>query len=139
MSFFISDAFAEADSVAGQDPMTSLIFFAGFILIFYFILIRPQQKRAKEHRNLVSALSKGDEVITSGGLMGKVTAVTDDYINVDLAENVNVRMQKAAVTSVLPKGSINIKSGLTSSRKIININVTNDSVIKKQLAQILNK
>jgi len=106
MSFFISDAIAEGEAAAGQDPMSSLIFFAGFIIIFYFILIRPQQKRAKAHRNLVSALSKGDEIITSGGLMGKVTAVTDEYINVDLADNVNVRMQKSAVTSVLPKGSI---------------------------------
>ncbi len=107
MSFFISDAFAEA-APAGQggDPLSSLIFFGGFILIFYFILIRPQQKRAKEHRNLIAALSKGDEVVTNGGLLGKVTNVGDTYISVELADNVVVRLQKQAVASVLPKGSL---------------------------------
>ena len=107
MSFLISDAYAEAAPAAtGGDPLSSLIFFGGFILIFYFILIRPQQKRAKEHRNLVSALSKGDEVVTNGGILGKVTEVGDEYISVELADNVTVRLQKQAVASVLPKGSL---------------------------------
>ena len=111
MSFLISDAFAEAAPAAqGGDPLSSLIFFGGFILIFYFILIRPQQKRAKEHRNLVAALSKGDEVVTNGGILGKVTEVGDEYISVELAENVNVRLQKQAVASVLPKGSLKAAS-----------------------------
>ena len=107
MSFLISDAYAEAAPAAtGGDPLSSLIFFGGFILIFYFILIRPQQKRAKEHRNLVAALSKGDEVVTKGGILGKVTEVGDEYISVELADNVTVRLQKQAVASVLPKGSL---------------------------------
>lgn len=107
MSFLISDAYAEAAPAAqGGDPLSSLIFFGGFILIFYFILIRPQQKRAKEHRNLVAALSKGDEVVTNGGILGKVTEVGDEYISVELADNVTVRLQKQAVSSVLPKGSL---------------------------------
>ena len=107
MSFLISDAYAEAAPAAtGGDPLSSLIFFGGFILIFYFILIRPQQKRAKEHRNLVAALSKGDEVVTNGGILGKVTEVGDEYISVELADNVTVRLQKQAVASVLPKGSL---------------------------------
>ena len=107
MSFLISDAFAEAAPAAqGGDPLSSLIFFGGFILIFYFILIRPQQKRAKEHRNLVAALAKGDEVVTNGGILGKVTEVGDEYISVELADNVTVRLQKQAVASVLPKGSL---------------------------------
>ena len=107
MSFFISDAMAEAAPAAQQaDPMSSLIFFGGMILIFYFLLIRPQQKRAKEHRNLVEALSKGDEVITNGGLLGKIIEVGEQYITVELADNVQVKMQKAAVGSVLPKGSL---------------------------------
>ena len=107
MSFLISNAYAEAAPAASQsDPLTSLIFFGGFILIFYFILIRPQQKRAKEHRNLVSALAKGDEVVTNGGILGKVTDVGDEYISVELADNVTVRLQRQAITTVLPKGSL---------------------------------
>ncbi len=108
MSFFISDAFAEAAPAASQggDPISSLIFFGGFILIFYFLLIRPQQKRAKEHRNLVANIAKGDEVITNGGLLGKVTKVNDDYLSVEVADNVTVRLQRAAITSVLPKGTL---------------------------------
>ena len=78
--------------------------------IFYFLLIRPQQKRAKEHRNLVAALSKGDEVVTNGGILGKVTEVGDEYISVELADNVTVRLQKQAVSSVLPKGSLKAAS-----------------------------
>ena len=107
MSFFISDAMAEAAPAAQQtDPMSSLIFFGGMILIFYFLLIRPQQKRAKEHRNLVEALSKGDEIVTNGGLLGKIVEVGEQYITVELAENVQIKMQRQAVGSILPKGSL---------------------------------
>jgi preprotein translocase subunit YajC len=107
MSFFISDAMAEAAPAAQQaDPMSSLIFFGGMILIFYFLLIRPQQKRAKEHRGMVEALNKGDEVVTNGGMLGKIVEVGEQYITVELTENVQIKMQKQAVGSVLPKGSI---------------------------------
>ena len=107
MSFFISDAVAEAAPAAQQaDPMTSLIFFGGMILIFYFILIRPQSKRAKEHRELVGGLSKGDEVITNGGILGKITEVSEQYATVEIADNVQIKIQKAAVATVLPKGSL---------------------------------
>ncbi len=107
MSFLISDAMAEGAPAAQQgDPLTSLLFFGGFILIFYFILIRPQQKRAKEHQKMVAALSKGDEVVTNGGLLGKVTDVSDEYVSLELADNVVVHLQKQAVASVLPKGTL---------------------------------
>jgi len=107
MSFFISDAVAEAAPAAQQaDPMTSLIFFGGMILIFYFILIRPQSKRAKEHRELVSNLSKGDEVITNGGMLGKITDVSEQFVTLEVADNVQLKIQKPAVATVLPKGSI---------------------------------
>lgn len=107
MSFFISDAAAQAAPAAQQaDPMSSLIFFGGMILIFYFILIRPQTKRAKEHRELVAGLSKGDEVVTNGGIMGKITEVTEQYVSLEIADNVQIRVQKPAVATVLPKGSI---------------------------------
>ena len=108
MSFLISDAVAEAAPAAGQSPdvMSQLIFFVCIFVIFYFLLIRPQQKRAKEHRNLVAALGKGDEVVTNGGLLGKVTEVGEEYLTVELADNVQVKMQKNAIATVLPKGSI---------------------------------
>jgi len=106
MSFFISDAVAAGAPAQQTDPMTSLIFFGGMILIFYFILIRPQSKRAKEHRELVSGLSKGDEVVTNGGMLGKITDISEQYITVEVADNVNMKFQKASVTTVLPKGSL---------------------------------
>lgn len=108
MSFLISDAMAEAAPAAAQQPdvMSQLLFFVGIFVIFYFLLIRPQQKRAKEHRNLVAALAKGDEVVTSGGMLGRIVAVNDEYITVELADNVQVKMQKQAVATVLPKGTI---------------------------------
>ena len=107
MSFFISDAVAEAAPAAQQaDPMTSLIFFGGMILIFYFILIRPQSKRAKEHRELVSQLSKGDEIVTNGGMLGKITDVNDQFVTLEVADNVQLKIQRQAVASVLPKGSL---------------------------------
>jgi len=107
MSFFISDAVAEAAPGAQQaDPMTSLIFFGGMILIFYFILIRPQSKRAKEHRELVAGISKGDEVVTNGGILGKITDVSEQYVTLEVADNVEMKIQKSAVATVLPKGSL---------------------------------
>ncbi len=108
MSFFISDAMAEAAPAAAQQPnvMSQLIFFVGIFVIFYFLLIRPQQKRAKEHRNMVAALGKGDEVVTNGGMVGKVIEVGDEYITLELAENIQVKMQKHAVATVLPKGTL---------------------------------
>ena len=107
MSFFISDAAAAAAPAAQQaDPMTSLIFFGGMILIFYFILIRPQSKRAKEHRELVAGLSKGDEVVTNGGILGKITAVSEQFITLEVSDNVELKIQRQSVGTVLPKGSI---------------------------------
>ena len=107
MSFFISDAVAEAAPAAQQaDPMTSLIFFGGMILIFYFILIRPQSKRAKEHRELVGGLSKGDEVVTNGGMLGKITGVSEQYVTLEVADNVELKIQRQSVATVLPKGSL---------------------------------
>jgi len=105
MSFFISDAYA-AGAAQQTNPLMSMVFFVGMIAIFYFILIRPQQKKAKEHRNLIAALGKGDEVITNGGILGKVTELSDQYISVEIASGVEVRIQRAAVSAVLPKGSL---------------------------------
>ena len=106
MSFFITDAMAEGAPAAQGDPVSSLIFFGGMLVIFYFLLIRPQQKKAKEHRNMVSALAKGDEIVTSGGMLGKISAVGEEYVTVELGDNLSVKLQKQAVMTVLPKGTI---------------------------------
>lgn len=108
MDFFINSAVAQTatGAPAQQSPWTSFIFLGGFIIIFYFMLIRPQSKRAKEHKSLVESLAKGDEVMTAGGILGKVTSVDEHYIAVSVAENVELKMQKSSVSAVLPKGTI---------------------------------
>lgn len=90
----------------GPGLMTNVIFFAGFIVIFYLLIWRPQSKRAKEHKNLMGGLSKGDEVITSGGLVGRIVKVTDDFIVLEVADKVEVKVQKVSITAALPKGTI---------------------------------
>ena len=99
---------AYAQEAAAEPNMTyNLILFGGMFVLFYLILWRPQSKRAKEHKELISSVSKGDEVMTSGGLMGKVTKVNEDYIAVEVAQNVELKLQKSSVAAVLPKGTIN--------------------------------
>ena len=80
--------------------------FGGIILFMYLILWRPQSKRAKEHKDLMASVSKGDEVMTSGGLLGKVTKVSDDYLAINVAEGVELKIQKSSVAAILPKGTI---------------------------------
>ncbi len=104
MQFFISDAMAQGGDPTGG--LTGLIFPIALIAIFYFLLIRPQQKRAKEHRKLVEGLSRGDEVLTTGGIVGRVTEVGDTFATLEIANGVSVKMQKQAVAQVLPKGTL---------------------------------
>jgi preprotein translocase subunit YajC len=108
MSLFIADAHAQTANAGQASGFEMLIMLAVFGLIFYFLLYRPQAKRVKEHKALVAALSKGDEVLTGGGLLGKITKVSDDkdFIEIALSENNNVVVQKASVTAVLPKGTM---------------------------------
>lgn len=107
MDFFISNAYAQT-SGQGGGGLEMLIMLAVFGIIFYFLLYRPQAKRVKEHKTLVSSLAKGDEVLTSGGLVGKVTKVSDekDFIEISLNETNNIIVQKSAVSAVLPKGTM---------------------------------
>ena len=107
----ISSAYAQTApaAAAGGDLMSSLQGMLPLVLMFvvlYFVMIRPQMKRQKEQKAMIDALAKGDEVITAGGLLGKVTKVSDGYITVEVAAGTEVVMQKAAVTLLLPKGSI---------------------------------
>lgn len=108
MSFFISDALAEAAPAAtGQpDPLISLILPIGLVVLFYFFLIRPQSKRHKEHKAMISGLQKGEEIVTTGGLLGKVTAIGENFITLEISKNASIYVQKNAVQSVMPKGTI---------------------------------
>ncbi len=109
MHFFISQAWAAAPAHGQGSPggQWSFIFIIGAIFVlFYFMLIRPQQKRQKQHRQMVEQLSTGDEVVTSGGMLGKVTQVGEQHITLEIAKGVEVRVQKSAVGTVLPKGTI---------------------------------
>lgn len=101
-----ASAFAEGAESPMGGGIEQLIFLGGFVLIFYFLMWRPQSKRAKEHKNLLSALEKGVEVVTSGGMVGKVTKVNDEFVIIKVADNVELPMQKQAIAAVLPKGTI---------------------------------
>ncbi|HKJ18288.1 MAG TPA: preprotein translocase subunit YajC [Xanthomonadales bacterium] len=105
MDFLIASAYAQDAAPQGGGLMSFLPLIIIFV-IFYFLLIRPQMKRAKEHRALVAGLDKGDEVVTNGGLLGKITDVGDTFVKVKIAENVEVKLQKHAVASVMPKGTV---------------------------------
>jgi preprotein translocase subunit YajC len=107
MSFFVSDAMAQAPGPApAGDGGLSILFLIGMFVIMYFFLIRPQVKRQKEHKAMVEALKKGDEIQTMGGIMGKITELGDNFMNVEVADNVTVKVRKTAVEAVLPKGSL---------------------------------
>ena len=104
---FISTAYAQ--TAAGGDMQSSLMSMLPLVLMFvvlYFVMIRPQMKRQKEHRAMIDALAKGDEVATAGGLLGKVTRLGDAYLSLEIANGVEVQVQRTAVVQVLPKGSI---------------------------------
>ena len=103
---FITNAYAQAPGgFPGGDLMTFLPMIAIFV-VFYFLLIRPQQKRAKETKAMLEALQKGDEVITAGGIVGKIANLTDQYAAVEVAPNVEIRVQRGAIAQILPKGTI---------------------------------
>lgn len=106
MSFFIENAHAAAPAAGQGDPLSGMLFFVGMLALMYFLLIRPQQKRAKEHKKLVEAITKGDEVVTNGGMLGKITEVGEQYVTLEIASNTEVKLQRHAIATVLPKGSL---------------------------------
>ncbi len=109
MSFFISPAFADAAAPAAAGPAGSgfeWIFLVGFLVIFYLMIWRPQAKRAKEQKNLLGNLQKGDEVVTSGGIAGKINKVTDDFVVIEVSDTVELKIQKGAIAATLPKGTL---------------------------------
>ena len=107
MDFLISSALAQSGGGPGGPSGTAnIIMLFVFIAIFYFLLIRPQMKRQKEHKNLIQALSKGDEIVTSGGVLGKIVNVGDAFVTVEITNNIQIKVQKHAVGAVMPKGTI---------------------------------
>jgi preprotein translocase subunit YajC len=105
MDFFISNAYAQAGAPAGGGILTFLPLLL-MLVIFYFLMIRPQQKRMKEHTAMIGALKKGDEVVTNGGLGGTITDVGDAYLQMRIADDVEVNVQKQAVAALLPSGTL---------------------------------
>jgi preprotein translocase subunit YajC len=109
MSFWISDLVAATTTTmpAGQgDSAVSFLMIGAIFVLFYFMLIRPQNKRAKSHRAILEQLKVGDEVVTAGGLLGKVLCLGEQYIQITIAEGVDIRLQRSAVSTVLPKGTM---------------------------------
>lgn len=107
MDFLIPAAMAQAQTgETGQSPWSFFIMMGGLFLFMYLFMIRPQQKRAKEHKQLVASLSKGDEVLLNSGLVGKINKVDDNYVELEVADNTQLKFQKTAVHAVLPKGTI---------------------------------
>lgn len=103
---FISNAYAETAAAAPQGGFMDFLPLIALIAVFYFLVLRPQSKRAKEHKAMVEALQRGDEIVTVGGAVGTVSKVYEEYVGVQLAENVEVTVQKVAIQNVLPKGTI---------------------------------
>ena len=106
MDFFISNAWAQAAGAPAQsDPLLSFLPLILIFVVFYFLLIRPQSKRQKEHRKMLSELEKGNEVVTNGGLYGKITDLGDTFVLLEVAEGVQVKVTRAMIAQMLPKGS----------------------------------
>ena len=106
MNLFGTAAYAAEAGAPPDAGLVNLLFLGGFVLIFYFLLWRPQSKRRKEHQALMSGLSKGDEVVTAGGIVGQINQVEDDFVKIQVADNLELRVQKSAVGATLPKGTL---------------------------------
>ena len=105
MDMFISSAWAQDAATSAPSMLEGLLPIVLIFVVFYFLLIRPQQKRAKEHRNMVEALGVGEEVMTAGGILGKITAVDDQWLRVEVAKGIEVSVARSTVSQTVPKGS----------------------------------
>ncbi len=105
MSFFISDAWAEAAPAAVSPSIMEFVPLLLIFVVFYFLLIRPQMKRAKEHKKMTEALAKNDEVVTTGGLLGKIARIDESFVTLEVAEGVEIKVQRSAITALMPKGT----------------------------------
>jgi len=108
LNFFVSNAYAaEVPMSQPGGGYSFLIMFAGFFILVYFAIWRPQSKRAKEQQALLSSIVKGDEVVTAGGMLGRVTKISDQYVGITVANNMEILLQKSCIVTVLPKGTLN--------------------------------
>jgi preprotein translocase subunit YajC len=106
MDFFITPAWAQGAAAASGSTWMQLLPLVLIFVVFYFLLIRPQTKRAKEHKEMVGKLQSGDEVVTNGGLLGRITHVGDSFISVEVADGVTIKVQKFQVSQLMPKGTM---------------------------------
>jgi preprotein translocase subunit YajC len=102
----ISQAYAQTSASGGLGFDPQFILIAGMFVVLYFVMLRPQMRRAKEQKQMIASLQKGDEVITAGGVLGRVTKVSDSYVSVEIAPNVEITVQKSSVQTLLPKGTL---------------------------------
>ncbi len=106
MDFFINSAYAQASGGGAQSMIGTLVLPVLLLVVFYFLLIRPQNKRAKDQRDMLSKIAAGDEVATSGGILGKVVEVGDQFVSLEIASDVTIKIQKFQIAQVLPKGTV---------------------------------
>lgn len=105
MDFFVSTAWAQAAGGASASTWVNLLPLALIFVVFYFLLIRPQTKRAKEHREMVAKLATGDEIVTNGGILGRISGIDDSFVTLEIAPNVTIRVQRLQVAQLMPKGT----------------------------------
>ena len=105
MSFFISDALAEAPAAAQQPGIEGMLFPLGILVFFYFLFLRPQSKKAKEQKQMLAALTKGAEVVTTGGILGKVADLDENFVKIEISDNTFIQVQRHAIASLMPKGT----------------------------------
>jgi len=105
MSFFISDALAAAAPAAQQPGIEGMLFPLGILVFFYFLFLRPQSKRAKEKKQMIAAMTKGAEVVTSGGILGKVVDLDDNFVKIEICDNTFIQVQRHSIENMMPKGT----------------------------------
>jgi len=129
MGWFIQDAYAQAE---GQtDSFLSLLPLVLIFVIFYFLLLRPQIKRAKEHKQMMASLAKGDEIVSNGGLLGRIIRAEEDFVTLEIAEGVRVKLQKNAVASLVPKGTIKHGKGDKGDKAALPKKSAGDNEVEK--------
>jgi preprotein translocase subunit YajC len=108
MNSLIPDAMAQAAGGAGapQSGLPMFVMMGLFVVIFYFLLIRPQQKKQKEHQAMLGKLAAGDEIVTAGGILGRIVEIGDNFITLEIADNVRIKVQRFQVTTLVPKGTL---------------------------------
>ncbi|MCK9620993.1 MAG: preprotein translocase subunit YajC [Methylobacter sp.] len=105
MSFLISDAVAAAAPVAQQPGIEGMIFPLGILVFFYFLFLRPQSKRAKEKKEMIAAMTKGSEVVTSGGILGKIVELDENFVKLEVGDNTFIQVQRHSIETMMPKGT----------------------------------